>query len=163
MQVRRVDAQTVSVGPLDVFAAELLQQIPLTARDESDAAQDRLYPSPSEEREPEFDEDWKDYVTPDLRRLFATSLETIESDLEGFPPGDAPAEARILHLPVAHLEAWIHGLNQARLAMAARHGFDQIDIEAGLPFEDGERALALVRIHLYGFLQECFLLELGDG
>ncbi len=162
MRVLRVNDLTVNVGPLDVFAIELLHQVPVIARDDNEASTARLYPSPTDELEPEFDEEWKVYVSPDLQHLFAGSLEIMEQDLADFPPVDDSANTHTLTLPVSHLDAWVHGLNQARLALAARHGFDEDDIEGRLPFEDGHRALALFQIHLYGFLQECFLMELGD-
>jgi hypothetical protein len=61
---------------------------------------------------------------------------------------------------VKHLEAWIHALNQARLALAARHEFAERELEREVPTEGGERALALFQIHFYGLLQEFFLRQL---
>jgi hypothetical protein len=63
---------------------------------------------------------------------------------------------------VKHLEAWIHALNQARLALSARFGFTERDMEDAIPIEGDQRALALFQVHFYGFLQECFLRQLED-
>ena len=59
-----------------------------------------------------------------------------------------------------HLEAWIHALNQARLALAARHDFSERELEREIPAEGDDRAFALFQIHFYGLLQEFFLRQL---
>ena len=162
MTFRRVDANHVALGPLDPFALDLLRQIAGCASDDDPAAQARLFPSPTNGAEGQLDHDWKNYVEPDLRRLFQSSLEVIEEDLESGVSGSS-SKARTLQIPIAHLDAWIHGLNQARLAIVARHGFSSAELEGETPLEGSARALALFQTHFYGFLQESFLRELGDG
>ncbi|MGB8165941.1 MAG: DUF2017 family protein, partial [Chthoniobacteraceae bacterium] len=140
--------------------AELLRQIPASADPSgSEAATERLFPSLTEGREPEADEEWREYVEPGLRELFLDAVSIVREDLKDFPakPGAGP---RTLRLSVMHLDAWIHALNQARLALAARHGFSERELEHEISAEGGARAFALFQIHFYGLLQEFFLRQL---
>ena len=163
VRVARVDEQTVSIGPLDLFCTELLHQIRLSAMvEEDDAAHRRLYPSPSGGSDPEYDEEWKEYVGEELRELFQSHLDIITSDLSDFPPAQPAATQHTLHLPIKNLEAWVHGLNQARLAIAARYSFTERDMDDSIPLEGDVRAMALFQVHFYGWLQECFLRILED-
>jgi len=162
MRIRRCDAQTVELGDLDSICCELLRQVVASAQvDDSAAARERIYSSPTDGREPEFDQDWKNYVEPDLRDMFRSSQEIVQTSLENFPP-DKTAESYSLRIPMKHLEAWIHVLNQARLALSARYNFTERDMEDPIPIEGNQRALALFQVHFYGFLQECFLRQLED-
>ena len=162
MTISRLDEQTLTLSELDLLAVELLHQIGISAEPEgSPAAAERLFPSPSAGRDSSLDRDWKNYVEPGLRELFQSSLEIIETDLADFP-GQSSEDTYSLDLPVKHLEAWIHGLNQARLALAARYSFTEEEMEGRIPLEGDTRAFALFQVHFYGFLQECFLRELGD-
>jgi hypothetical protein len=161
VQISRLDEQTLLLSGLDVFCCELLRQIPPSAEvEEGDAAYSRLYPSPTAGKDRRLEEDWKDYVTPELRELFQSSMEIVREDLSTFP-SDEPAMEYSLHIPVKHLKAWINAMNQARLALAARYNVTERDMEAE-PQENNARALALFQIHFYGILQEYFLRE-SDG
>ena len=110
-------------------------------------------------REPDFEQDWKNYVEPDLRSLFRSTQEIVEGDLKRFDP-DESGDSSTLRIPVKNLEAWIHTLNQARLAIAARYDFTDKEMEKQLSLGSGARSLALFQVHFYGFLQECFLQQL---
>ncbi len=160
MKIQRLDEKTIALEEIDGLIAELLRQIPANADPTgSDAATERLFPSLTEGREPEADADWREYVEPGLRELFLDAVSVVREDLKDFPskPG---AGARELQLPVKHLDAWIHALNQARLALAARHEFTEHELEREIPTEGGARAFALFQIHFYGLLQEFFLRQL---
>ena len=160
MKIQRLDAKTIALEEIDAMIGELLRQIPASADPTgSDAATERLFPSPTEGREPEADADWREYVEPGLRELFLDAVSVVRDDLKDFPVKPA-AGTRALKLPVKHLDAWIHALNQARLALAARHGFSDRELEHEIPAEGGERAFALFQIHFYGLLQEFFLRQL---
>ena len=162
MTVSRLDEQTIAIGELDLLGVELLQQIAISAEPADNVeAHERLFPSPTGGRDRTLDGDWESYVEPGLRELFQSHLEIIAEDLADFPPA-LPQDTHTLVLPVKHLEAWIHGLNQARLALAARYTFTEKEMEGRFPMEGDERALALFQVHVYGFLQECFLRQLGD-
>lgn len=163
MKVTRIDEQTIAIGPLDLFSTELLHQIHLCANpDDSPEARARLYPAPSAGRDPEFDAEWREFVESDLADMFATSIEVIQRDIADFPPARPAADHHTLHLPIKNLEAWIHGLNQARLALAARYGLTEKEMDGPLPEEGDMKALALFQVHFYGWLQECFLRVLRE-
>ena len=150
----------MELGEMDFLCCQLIQQIVQSATDTDDpAAQRRLFASPTEGREPDFEQDWKNYVEPDLRLLFRSTQEIVEGDLKRFDP-DESGDSSTLRIPVKNLEAWIHTLNQARLAIAARYDFTDKEMEKQLSLGSGARSLALFQVHFYGFLQECFLQQL---
>lgn len=160
MKIQRLDAKTIALEEIDGLIGELLRQIPASADpDGSEAATERLFPSLTEGRDPEADEEWREYVEPGLRELFLDAVSVVRDDLKNFP-AKGSAAAHELQLPVKHLEAWIHALNQARLALAARHAFSESELEHEIPTEGGARAFALFQIHFYGLLQEFFLRQL---
>ena len=160
MHILRLNRDTMELGEMDFLCCEMLQQIiPSANADDDPAVHRRLYSSPSGSREPEFDQDWKNYVEPDLRNLFRSSQEIVEGDLQGFAPAEDTGD-NALRIPVKNLEAWIHTLNQARLAIAARYDFSERDMDKRMSLDGGARSLALFQIHFYGVLQECFLQQL---
>ena len=79
--------------------------------------------------------------------------------MQGFAPAEDTGD-NALRIPVKNLEAWIHTLNQARLAIAARYDFSERDMDKRMSLDGGARSLALFQIHFYGVLQECFLQQL---
>src|SRR5690606_35522168 len=103
-------------------------------------------------------EEWKEFVVPEMRDRFQSAIDTVRDDLSGFPESGTGDEFSLV-FPTAHLEAWIHSLNQARLALAARYEITEEDMES-IPMSGDARALALFQIHFYGYLQERFLAEL---
>lgn len=160
MLISRLDKNTVAVSKLDRTCCELLTRIASSADPgDSEAARARIFSTPTHGKEPEADRDWHEYVEPDLARLFQSALEIVEEDLAEFPPDNRRRE-HTLHIPVKNLEAWVHTLNQARLAIAARYDFTEKDMDSRLPVIDDARTLALFQMHFYGFLQERFLREL---
>jgi Domain of unknown function (DUF2017) len=160
MQITRPDRHTVALTQLNSVCCELLRQIVSSADPgESGPARARIFPTPTEGREPEADRDWREYVEPDLRRLFQDALDVVAEDVKGLAP-EGRKQAHALRIPVKNLEAWIHALNQARLAIVARNDFAEKDMEGRAPIEGDARALALFQVHFYGFLQECFLQHL---
>ena len=160
MKIHRLNARTIALEEIDSFLAQLLRQIPTSADPSGSAAAGvRLFPSPTGGRDPETDEDWRELIEPDLRELFDDAVGVVRDDLKKFRGADDDAE-QTLRLPVRHLEAWIHALNQARLALAARHDFAEPELEREIPAEGDERAFALFQIHFYGLLQEFFLRQL---
>ena len=61
-----------------------------------------------------------------------------------------------------NLDAWIHTLNQARLAISTRYDFTEEDMEKRVSLGGDARGLALFQVHFYGFVQECFLQQIED-
>ena len=161
MQVWRVDPQTLAIGGLDPLLCELLQQIPLHADPEDHpAARARLFSPPAAAgEEPALHADWQEYVEPELRQLFESALETVRRDLAGFPP-PTPAREYTLRIPIAHLDAWLNALNQARLALAARHEVTERDMER-VPAKAARATSPSSRSRFTALLQECILRELA--
>ena len=139
----------------------ILQIIPSATATDDPAIQHRLFCQPTGGREPEFERDWKEYVQPDLRNIFETAREVVEADLREFEPAESD-ESSSLRIPVKNMEAWIHTLNQARLAISARYDFTEEDMEKAVSLAGDARGLALFQVHFYGFVQECFLQQLED-
>ena len=139
----------------------ILQIVPSASATDDPAVQHRLYSQPTQGREPEFERDWKEYVEPDLRHIFKSAQEIVEGDLQKFEPAESE-ESTTLRIPMKNLEAWIHTLNQARLAISARHDFTEEDMEKKVSLAGDARSLALFQVHFYGLLQECFLQQLED-
>ena len=154
----------IEISELDPFLAELLRQIPASANPEGlEAAEQRLFSSPTNGKEPEICAEWKLYVEPELRRLFQTATETVAADLEQLNGNEKNLGNRTLCIPSKHTDAWLNALNQARLVIAAKYNFT--DGELGEHFRSpigSRRDLSLFQVNFYGFLQEFILREL-DG
>jgi hypothetical protein len=158
VQITRPDAKTVLLSRLDPLRSELLRRIPKSA-DPGDnaAARARLFSAPThDDNESDFADDWREYVEPELARLFVSAREVIEGDLQKLIVNKISGEAT-LSIAASNLESWIHGLNQARLALTASHDFTEEDMERPLILSSDPRTLALLQIHFYGLLQELFL------
>ena len=154
----------IEISELDPFLAELLRQIPASANPEGlEAAEQRLFSSPTNGKEPEICAEWKLYVEPELRLLFQTATETVAADLEQLNGNEKKLGNRTLCIPSKHADAWLNALNQARLVIAAKYNFT--DGELGEHFRSpigSRRDLSLFQVNFYGFLQEFILREL-DG
>jgi len=154
----------IEISELDPFLAELLRQIPASANPEgAEAAEQRLFSSPTNGKETEICAEWKLYVEPELRRLFQTATETVSADLEQLNGNEKSLGNRTLCIPSKHADAWLNALNQARLVIAAKYNFT--DGELGEHFRSpigSRRDLSLFQVNFYGFLQEFILREL-DG
>ena len=163
MTISRPEPTTLILSGIEPFLRELFAQIvPSADPTGSEAARERLFSSPSRGAVPELEEDWKTLIEPELRRLFQSALEVVSADLATLSSASRKKQDT-LHLPVAHLESWVHALNQARLALSARYDFSEHEMEAFLPEAGEARAYALFQVHFYGFLQECFLRELEES
>ena len=149
------------LSQLDQLLSELLRRVVRSADPSgSEAAHARLFSAPTHDAsEAEMAEDWRRYVEPELAQLFQSALEIIEGDVKALRMDHKAGEAK-LSIPVSHLESWIHGLNQARLTLAARYDFKEKEMDRVLPVTGDERAFALLQIRFYGILQEFFLREL---
>jgi hypothetical protein len=160
MKIHRTDEDTVVLEEIDGFIYELIERIPASADPKGNAAAEaRLFPSPTEGRETEADADWREYVEPELRELFRDAVTVVKNDLKAAPVEEGQSH-HTLHLPVKNLEAWIHALNQARLALTAEYGFTEQDLDREFPTEGGARGFILFQVHFYGVLQEFFLRQL---
>lgn len=160
MEIRR-DGDVLEIAEIDPFLAELLRQIPeSTSTDGNTAAENRLFSRPAAEAE--LCAEWKLYVEPELRRLFAGATEVVQGDLRQLDTaGDDDLANCTLRIPAAHAEAWLSALNQARLALAAKHAFTEAELCDHFRSPMGSRRdLSLFQVNFYGFLQEFILEEL---
>ena len=160
MEIRRRRNQ-IEISELDPFLAELLRQIPASANAEgTPAAEQRLFSPPINGNEMELCAEWKTYVEPELRRLFQTATQTVGADLEQLN-GNEKLINRTLRIPTKHADAWLSALNQARLVIAAKNDFTELELNDHLRSPIGSRRdLSLFQVNFYGFLQEFILREL---
>lgn len=160
MRIHRIDPETVTITGLNPSYCSLLHEIVPSAQVEgSPAARERLFSSPTAGRDQGLERDWENYVLPDLADHFRGVQNVVAKDLSALHI-DAHDETGTVHIHVKHLDDWIHCLNQARLALAARYDFSEPDMDGPLPDVHDDRSAALFKVHFYGFLQECFLREL---
>lgn len=153
---------TCEIVGLPRFLAELLRQIPAAADPGPNrAARNRLFPRPIADPADPLARDWTDHVAPELRRLFRSATATVEEDLRGLEPQPDRHSARRpvyrLRFPSSHAEAWLNALNQARIVIAERIGFEAGDRDQAAQPPDPGRALALVQMDFYALLQEWLL------
>lgn len=154
------EQEMLVVRELDPFLAELLRQIPASARvDDSAAVEARIYSAPAAASERELCREWKTYVVPELQRLFQSATERVALDLEQLLSCKPMANCT-LRVPLAHADAWLSALNQARLAIAARYSFTDHELRDQYRSPLGSRRdLALFQVNFYGFLQEFLVRE----
>jgi hypothetical protein len=164
MEIRRQGEQ-IELRELDPFLAELLRQVPDSAQPkESTAAEERLFSPPAKETEKELCAEWKLYVQPELRRLFQAATETVGEDLAQLRCTKKPFANCSLAIPLAHADAWLNALNQARLAIATTNKFSEKELCDQYRSPLGSRRdLSLFQVNFYGFLQELILREVSHG
>jgi Domain of unknown function (DUF2017) len=160
MEIRRRKNQ-IEISELDPFLAELLRQIPACAKTEgAPAAEQRIFSPPANGKD-ELCAEWKMYVEPELRRLFQAATQTVGSDLEQLNGNEKSFASRTLCIPTKHADAWLSALNQARLVIAAKNNFTELELNDHLRSPIGSRRdLSLFQVNFYGFLQEFILREL---
>ena len=134
---------------LDDFWSELLRRLPESAAPEDEPARKRLFGSPTAGKDREADEEWAEVVEPELREAFQSHVDVVAADLRTMIEAD---EGSTLRIPADHLRAWVHTLNQARLAIGARNGITEDDMEGRRAFETQEKGFAMLQIEVYGLL-----------
>jgi hypothetical protein len=165
MEIKRQD-DILELSELDPFLAELLRQIPESTNAEGDqAAEERLFCLPAVSSEKELCKEWKQYVEPELRRLFQTATETVANDLKPLNGSNSKPFANCtLCIPTKNAEAWLNALNQARLVIASKYGFTEGELSDHYRSPIGSRRdLGLFQVNFYGFLQEFILHEMRNG
>jgi hypothetical protein len=112
-------------------------------------------------RDPKEEAAWRRLMDAELSHLVATRRELVEKDLKKLK-ADGPG---LFRFPIGrhHQQAWLSALNAARLALFELHGLGPEHMDGEPEDVDGdERQLALVRIHVMGFMQE-LILHRGGG
>ena len=145
--------KTIIFSELDPLIATLLRQLADCAEADDDAARDRIYSTPTRGADEEMDDEWREHVEPGLRELFTTHTDLVRADLATL----TDEENATLTVPTAHAPAWVHTLNQARLALAARHDIAEADMEGERAPKDPDAAFALLQIEIYGAILSLLL------
>jgi hypothetical protein len=147
------DQKFFVLGGLDRYLRFLLREIPV-AGSPSEKSRERLFPKPTAGRNPVADQEWEEFIQPDLEEEFLQKRGRVEEDLEGLQ--EVAPDAWELSIPLENMREWIHALNQARLCLVSRYELTekQLELEGG-PSED--YAPVLFQIRFYGFLQEWML------
>lgn len=113
----------------------------------------RLFPQPSEDADEEnLLDDWKSLVEPDLHDSFLAARESVAADLRSAQKNHDGS----IHftIPRSHIDSWLSTLNQSRLALAEIHQFTDADLSRSPGDLDDPREFALMRMGIYGSLQE---------
>ncbi len=156
MRARYLDLQTLEITGIGFLEGSILWRISAAADPTgSRAAEERIASSPTRGGELEIDEDWQEHVIPELRTLFASAVEIVRHDLVNswLHPGTDAA----LRIPLDHVEAWLLALNQARLALAARHSFTDESMNDQPPLDLQPETVARIFVDFFGGLQHLLL------
>jgi hypothetical protein len=165
MLIRKWKKKSIEFSRIEQIEAELLRQVPACCEaDEGSNAAARIFPPPTDTADPEFLRDWDEYVRPELRHLFRSAQETVETDL-GLLKMKLGHLGRFL-VPLEHGESWLNALNQARLILAAKFEFSETELSSfDLPRTFSQREQVLHQINFYAAIQERIIeiLNSGDG
>lgn len=126
----------------------------------------RLHPSPvaidmvSEELREEIEQDWEAYVRPQLDAVRQEAVAFVMKDLNESTRDEDEDGDQVRHfqVPAAHIEAWCHALNTARVVMSEKYRLPLSEY----PREKGESVavarLAAARLcDVYAELLECLV------
>ena len=121
-------------------------------------------------------------VVPEIRDLFLSAREIVTGDLaalpaSGLPPSSTDAAGygelfnpvafipseHSLTIPADHLEAWLRVLNQARLVLGARRGFDEAAMNKERPFPPfvAPHERDMFKINFFDDIQQLLMQEMG--
>lgn len=154
MLVRRLNDDSIEFADIEPIEAELLRQVSNLGDTRGEAgAEARLFSAPADASETQFLKDWDEYVRPELRHLFLSARKVVEQDVGTLKQKGARLSRMVF--PLAHGEAWLSALNQARLVLATK--FDFADAELSLyevPKAFTKRDLVLLQINFYAAVQE---------
>ncbi|HEY5811249.1 MAG TPA: DUF2017 family protein [Terrimicrobiaceae bacterium] len=153
MEFYSIAGNRLGLREIPPLLASLIRQIPGLFEQDCNAAEERLFPRPSEDPSEEgLREDWKAHVEPELHAIFLSARQVVEADLRGFQQSES---SYTLEFPAAHAESWLNVLNQARLFLAAQHQFSEDELSHSGPLAIlSERDLAKFQIHFYAALQQ---------
>src|SRR5438067_1989652 len=123
MEIRTTDDGWVFEN-MDPLIVELLRNVPACAAPDDEVARRRIFSTPTSGADAEADRDWHENVEPELSELFKSHLDVVAADLAAIQQKE---DAYTLAISTKNARAWIHTLNQARLALGARHGVTDDD------------------------------------
>jgi hypothetical protein len=139
--------------PESLFQA--LKSLPECPELEDANAIERLYPLPDlTDPDSETNSDWKAFVQPELIESFRSDRQVVAIDLHA---AEVRHKNQKLVIPRNHFDAWLGALNQARLAIAAAHGFGEAEMSRN-PLDLPQALIPhAFRLHLYAGLQELLI------
>lgn len=137
---------------------EALQLVAECPEIEEPEAETRLYPLPTEdEADAGTNDDWIAFVHPELAEKFRSDRQVVAIDLH---TAETRHDNKQIVIPRNHFDAWVGALNQARIAIAAVHGFGEKEMATPHSELPPHLVAHAFRLHLYAGLQE-ILLEAG--
>ena len=139
---------------IDPLIGELLRGLPGCAAADEEPARRRIFSSPTAGADPEADQEWHENVVPEMRELFQSHVDVVAGDLAAMTERE---DSFTLNIPVENARAWIHTLNQARLALAAKHGVTDDDTAGRRKRHTSAKAFALMQIDFYAMLLSLLL------
>lgn len=162
MELHNHDDGTWSLRKVTELEHLMLTRLPGAADPTGcEEAQNRLYPSPiaptadiSDRDSAGAENDWREYIEPELRIAFRDALKVVSDDLSQAKAAEEDSTTLYeFNIPKAHADHWCSALNQARLVIHHRHD---------LPDEDGEmdddpnpeKWMAMLQSEIYGILME---------
>ena len=138
---------------MEALIVELLRGLAACADPDDEASRRRIFSSPTGGADAKADREWREEIEPEMRELFQSHVDVVAADVAAIrQEGDRFA----LTIPAKNARAWIHTLNQARLALGARHGVTDDDT-AGRRRPRGPKAFAIMQIDFYGMLLSALL------
>lgn len=163
MMIRRWKDKSIEFSRIESIEAELLKQVPAAGDSEGEAkAEERLYPSPTNQGTSGMVKDWEEFVRPELRHLFLSARKVVEADLAAMTR--RPGKISHLVVPLIHAESWLNALNQARLVLATKYNFTEAELSFNpTPQTFSRRDLVLLQINFYAAVQERLIEILQEG
>jgi hypothetical protein len=152
LRLERANDDQVRLSGIDWIVSTFLQEVPkLLPQTKSGPAGERLFPKPSQTDE-KLNEDWGQFVVPEMEKLFASAGEIMAKDIEPL------ASANEVTFPFSHCDAWMCAINQVRLALGAQHNVTENDMDDLASFDPTDaKQQALLRIHVLGYVLEVFV------
>lgn len=158
---------------MDVRLVEILRAVPRLVEEADQPWWERDPVSgPDDEDARSVRTDWDEVVRPELEKTLRGQMADVEDDLrrielaDGGGPGEEDTipgyadEGPVCRLRIRpqQVEAWYGALNQARLAIEARHRFgDRRKAIAQAMTWKREKRLAFLQMHVYSAVQEGLL------
>jgi len=162
LSVRPVDARHICISGIEPFLADCLQGLgEILEQRDSRKARERLFPNLTA-TDDKANAEWQQQITPEMRHLFVSAGETVARDLTALQPETPETGCLQVTFSAEHVNAWMSALNQARLILGELFSVTEADMNATHFDVHSEETLAIVRIHLLGFLLQLFI-ELESG
>ena len=160
--VEPIDAKHIRISGIEPFLANCLEGVAdvLEKRD-SPQVRERLFPDPTPANV-KMNEDWQKLISPDLRHLFVSAGDIVTRDLTGLSEDPRETGSYLVTFPTEHLNAWMSALNEARLILGELFHITEKDLNRKKFDGAGARTLAIVRIHMLGYLLQ-LLVEFETG